>query len=328
MVNQTYLPLKPYRRRRRRHRHPFLHHFPTTTTPNVHLLRPPSRFRPPPFRHGGHRELHLLKETCSPTGRLFCFNYAWNVMARSLPLDKHTLVMHLRKDFNEVVAGDWEVATLLGWLFAAGLVRGGGFLRDDAEVKKAESAIKSMGALFLQVCSGSRTDRRTLEFGKTHVLRPKGKHQSTIVWLHDLRDNGLRFMNLADISCIQETGIEICPSNNQGIYYLEVPTDVMTVLTTFSAFSPLPYAEIRFDGAVCGAKAEGCFWFVLYQVQRHVALLTRRWKVGDIQYLKSRLKLHLICYIHNLIYHEIHLKFEHIPVMEMNLMMQFCDSLL
>ncbi|KAL5079026.1 hypothetical protein RYX36_007447 [Vicia faba] len=71
------------------------------------------------------------------------------VMARSLPLDKHTLVMHLRKDFNEVVA-----------------VR------------------------------GSRTDRRTLEFGKTHVLRPKGKHQSTIVLLHDLRDNGLRFMNL------------------------------------------------------------------------------------------------------------------------------------
>lgn len=25
-------------------------------------------------------------------------------MARSLPLDKHTLVTHLRKDFNEVVA--------------------------------------------------------------------------------------------------------------------------------------------------------------------------------------------------------------------------------
>lgn len=41
---------------------------------------------------------------------------------------------------------------------------------------------------------GSRTDRRTLEFGKTHVVRPKGKHQATIVWLHGLGDNGLRYI--------------------------------------------------------------------------------------------------------------------------------------
>jgi hypothetical protein len=37
------------------------------------------------------------------------------------------------------------------------------------------------------------TARRTLEFGKTHVVRPKGKHQATIVWLHGLGDNGLRY---------------------------------------------------------------------------------------------------------------------------------------
>ncbi|XP_047311228.1 acyl-protein thioesterase 2-like [Impatiens glandulifera] len=38
--------------------------------------------------------------------------------------------------------------------------------------------------------SGSRTARRTIEFGRTYVVRPKGKHQATIVWLHGLGDNG------------------------------------------------------------------------------------------------------------------------------------------
>lgn len=41
--------------------------------------------------------------------------------------------------------------------------------------------------------SGSRTARRTFEFGRTHVVKPKGKHQATIVWLHGLSDNGLRY---------------------------------------------------------------------------------------------------------------------------------------
>jgi len=41
--------------------------------------------------------------------------------------------------------------------------------------------------------AGSRTARRSLEFGRTHVVRPKGKHQATIVWLHGLGDNGLRY---------------------------------------------------------------------------------------------------------------------------------------
>ncbi|KAI8544359.1 hypothetical protein RHMOL_Rhmol08G0290500 [Rhododendron molle] len=38
--------------------------------------------------------------------------------------------------------------------------------------------------------SGSRTNRRTLEFGRTYVVKPKGRHQATIVWLHGLGDNG------------------------------------------------------------------------------------------------------------------------------------------
>ncbi|KAJ6427297.1 hypothetical protein OIU84_022819 [Salix udensis] len=38
--------------------------------------------------------------------------------------------------------------------------------------------------------SGSRPARRNFEFGRTYVVRPKGKHQATIVWLHGLGDNG------------------------------------------------------------------------------------------------------------------------------------------
>ncbi|KZV56075.1 acyl-protein thioesterase 2-like [Dorcoceras hygrometricum] len=37
---------------------------------------------------------------------------------------------------------------------------------------------------------GSRTARKAFEFGRTYVVRPKGKHQATIIWLHGLGDNG------------------------------------------------------------------------------------------------------------------------------------------
>lgn len=40
--------------------------------------------------------------------------------------------------------------------------------------------------------SGGNTVRRALEFGRTYVVRPKGKHQATVVWLHGLGDNGSR----------------------------------------------------------------------------------------------------------------------------------------
>ncbi|KAG5403452.1 hypothetical protein IGI04_009571 [Brassica rapa subsp. trilocularis] len=50
---------------------------------------------------------------------------------------------------------------------------------------------------FPSVCSSiispvspRRNLRKAVEFGKTHVVRPKGKHQATIVWLHGLGDNG------------------------------------------------------------------------------------------------------------------------------------------
>ncbi|KAF8376654.1 hypothetical protein HHK36_031676 [Tetracentron sinense] len=47
------------------------------------------------------------------------------------------------------------------------------------------------------VGSGSRT-ARTFEFGRTHVVKPKGKHQATIVWLHGLGDNGSSWSQLLE----------------------------------------------------------------------------------------------------------------------------------
>ncbi|RAL41331.1 hypothetical protein DM860_010125 [Cuscuta australis] len=46
--------------------------------------------------------------------------------------------------------------------------------------------------------SGSRTARRSFEFGRTYVVRPTGKHQATIVWLHGLGDNGSSWSQLLE----------------------------------------------------------------------------------------------------------------------------------
>ncbi|KAK4801064.1 hypothetical protein SAY86_021551 [Trapa natans] len=47
--------------------------------------------------------------------------------------------------------------------------------------------------------SGSRTTaRRNFEFGRTYVVRPKGKHQATIIWLHGLGDNGSSISQLME----------------------------------------------------------------------------------------------------------------------------------
>ncbi|XAR66934.1 Lysophospholipase [Bertholletia excelsa] len=40
--------------------------------------------------------------------------------------------------------------------------------------------------------------RRVFQFGRTHVVRPKGKHQATIVWLHGLGDNGSSWSQLLE----------------------------------------------------------------------------------------------------------------------------------
>ncbi|KAG5020082.1 hypothetical protein AAZX31_06G203400 [Glycine max] len=46
--------------------------------------------------------------------------------------------------------------------------------------------------------AGGRSARRAFEFGRTYVVRPKGKHQATIVWLHGLGDNGSSWSQLLE----------------------------------------------------------------------------------------------------------------------------------
>ena len=43
--------------------------------------------------------------------------------------------------------------------------------------------------------AGSRSaTRRHVDYGRTYVVRPKGRHRATIVWLHGLGDNGARYV--------------------------------------------------------------------------------------------------------------------------------------
>ncbi|KZV37792.1 acyl-protein thioesterase 2-like [Dorcoceras hygrometricum] len=45
---------------------------------------------------------------------------------------------------------------------------------------------------------GSQSSRMAYEFGRTHVVRPKGQHQATIVWLHGLGDKGSSWSQLLE----------------------------------------------------------------------------------------------------------------------------------
>ncbi|MCL7030122.1 hypothetical protein MKW94_000119, partial [Papaver nudicaule] len=51
----------------------------------------------------------------------------------------------------------------------------------------------------------------SLEFGRTYVVRPKGKHQATVVWLHDLGANGFSSYQLLEALPIRNIKW-ICPT--------------------------------------------------------------------------------------------------------------------
>ncbi|KAJ8444602.1 hypothetical protein Cgig2_023665 [Carnegiea gigantea] len=47
--------------------------------------------------------------------------------------------------------------------------------------------------------SGVKAAQKAYEFGRTYIVRPKGKHQATIVWLHGLGDHGGRSNGYAQL---------------------------------------------------------------------------------------------------------------------------------
>ncbi|KAG8375459.1 hypothetical protein BUALT_Bualt10G0102100 [Buddleja alternifolia] len=51
---------------------------------------------------------------------------------------------------------------------------------------------------FSNSAGGSNAARTAFEFGRTYVVRPKGRHQATIVWLHGLGDKGSSWSQLLE----------------------------------------------------------------------------------------------------------------------------------
>ncbi|XP_042431163.1 acyl-protein thioesterase 1 homolog 1-like [Zingiber officinale] len=48
------------------------------------------------------------------------------------------------------------------------------------------------------ISSAAKTPARAFDFGRTHVVRPKGRHLATVVWLHGLGDNGASWSQLLE----------------------------------------------------------------------------------------------------------------------------------
>ncbi|XP_057520647.1 uncharacterized protein LOC130800922 isoform X2 [Amaranthus tricolor] len=59
-----------------------------------------------------------------------------------------------------------------------------------------KSLLDKIFPLLQLVRKRQRLMRTNLEFGGTYVIRPKGKHQATIVWLHGMGDKGLSWSQL------------------------------------------------------------------------------------------------------------------------------------
>ncbi|XP_027121633.1 uncharacterized protein [Coffea arabica] len=88
------------------------------------------------------------------------------------------------------------------------------------------------------VGSGSRGARRTFDFGRTYVVRPKGKHQATIVWLHGLGDNGSSWSQL--LESLPLPNIKwICPT---------APTRPVAILGGFPCTAWFDVGELSEDG--------------------------------------------------------------------------------
>ena len=86
---------------------------------------------------------------------------------------------------------------------------------------------------------GGRTARRALEFGRTYVVRPKGRHQATIVWLHGLGDNGSSWSQLLETLPLPNIKW-ICPT---------APTQPITVFGGFLSTAWFDVGDISEDAA-------------------------------------------------------------------------------
>ncbi|OIV97744.1 hypothetical protein TanjilG_12501 [Lupinus angustifolius] len=86
---------------------------------------------------------------------------------------------------------------------------------------------------------GSGNVRRAFEFGRTHVVRPKGEHQATIVWLHGLGDNGSSWSQILETLPLPNIKW-ICPT---------APTRPVAIFGGFPSTAWFDVSEISEDAA-------------------------------------------------------------------------------
>ncbi|GAB2293610.1 hypothetical protein Dimus_027823 [Dionaea muscipula] len=84
---------------------------------------------------------------------------------------------------------------------------------------------------------GPGARRNVLEFGRTHVVRPRGRHLATVVWLHGLGDNGSSLCQV--LESLPLPNIKwICPT---------APTRPVALLGGFPCSAWFDIAEISED---------------------------------------------------------------------------------
>ncbi|KAK6945056.1 Phospholipase/carboxylesterase/thioesterase [Dillenia turbinata] len=88
------------------------------------------------------------------------------------------------------------------------------------------------------VSSGARTAKMAFQYGKTYVVRPKGRHQATIVWLHGLGDNGASWSQLLETLPLPNIKW-ICPT---------APTRPITIFGGFPSTAWFDVDQLSEDG--------------------------------------------------------------------------------
>ncbi|KAB5514225.1 hypothetical protein DKX38_028131 [Salix brachista] len=87
------------------------------------------------------------------------------------------------------------------------------------------------------LASGGKTVRRAIEFGRTYVVKPKGKHLATVVWLHGLGDNGSSWSQLLETLPLPNIKW-ICPT---------APTQPITVFGGFPSTAWFDVGDLSED---------------------------------------------------------------------------------
>ncbi|KVH93807.1 Phospholipase/carboxylesterase/thioesterase [Cynara cardunculus var. scolymus] len=114
--------------------------------------------------------------------------------------------------------------------------------------------------------SGGITASREFKFGPTFVVKPKGKHQATIVWLHGLGDDGSSWSQL----------LETLPLPN--IKWI-CPTSPVQPLTLFDGLSTTTWFDI-IDKSEDASQDEALVWVQQLRYTLQVALLVENWEMA------------------------------------------------